>query len=439
MIPIYLQKFGNFLLPFIFVLGLVLAAMLSILFDRAANYVYFSNDDIYKHASSSLPLASSRDLTSLEISAANIAWSYIRRNTREQTGLVDSVEDFPSSTLWDQGSYLLALVAAFQLELISQDEFERRIGAVLTAFQSMELFDNKLPNKVYNTVTLEMTDYGNSPVEGGIGWSALDIARFLSALRIVQIHSSTHGARVSELLAGWSLRGLSQAGEIIGTNTLSGTTQYVQEGRIGYEQYAARAGLLWGLDFSKAVTGSYIHQWREIDGIEVPIDRRQATAFGAITPTLSEPYFLMAMEMGLEGEHLSLASQVYKVQERRYKNTGIRTMVSEDHVSVYPNFLYSSVYSNGEDWAVVSEQGDKYPSLRTLSIKSVFAWNAIFSTEYTKSLFQHISTFGNLERGWPAGIYEESQEINEVYTLNTNSIILQSLYYRKFGVMMSLP
>ena len=40
------------------------------------------------------------------------------------------------------------------------------------------------------------------------------------------------------------------------------------------------------------------------------------------------------------------------------------------------------------------------------------------------------------ERGWYSGLYEATQTPNKAMTANTNAIILESLYYRRFGKLM---
>lgn len=46
----------------------------------------------------------------------------------------------------------------------------------------MRLFGDVLPNKTDSVQTGELVDYGTNPVERGLGWSALDIARMVGAL-----------------------------------------------------------------------------------------------------------------------------------------------------------------------------------------------------------------------------------------------------------------
>ena len=123
-----------------------------------------------------------------------------------------------------------------------------------------------------------------------------------------------------------------------------------------------------------------------------------------------------------------MASRVYRAQEARYRETGIPTMVSEDHLDQPPYFAYSSVFTNGKEWSVVNENGKRFDDLRTISVKSVFAWDAIYHTEYTRMLRRELSQLADPENGWPAGIYEMDGRVNTAFTLNTNAIVLEAIH-----------
>ncbi len=423
----------------VFAGGLLLAAGLAVSLDGGLRYmalsgaskVDYSRDGMYTPAAP-------RALTTEEARAATIAWAYIRENTRPETGLVDSVAGFPSTTLWDQGSYLLALVSARQLGLVDEGEFHARTRQMLDSFARLPLFDGKLPNKVYDTQTLAMVDYANTPVPGGIGWSALDIARMLAAFRVLERRVPQYGEDIRRLLAEWDLAAMARNGELFGADRQGDEVVLLQEGRMGYEQYGARSAAMWGLDVIQAMSAERALTWEEVSGVDVPVDLRDHTAFMAITPTLSEPYVLQALEFGLDSEALRLAGRVYAAQERRYRQTGQLTAVSEDHVSEAPFFVYSSVYSNGAAWNVVAENGDEHPELRTVSLKASFGWHALFGTEYAETLVSSLSDLGDPARGWAAGIYEEDGAVNDVYTLNTNGIVLQAIHYIANGPLWSV-
>lgn len=192
------------------------------------------------------------------------------------------------------------------------------------------------------------------------------------------------------------------------------------------------------LDVLQAVSSRRAMDMVDVAGIKIPADIRTADVFHAITPILSEPYVLQAMELGLDGENRIMAESVYRAQEARYERTGIPTAVSEDHINQAPYFLYSSVYSNGEAWAVVTEDGDFHPELCTQSVKASFAWDALYNTDYTDMLRSQIEDIGSADKGWPAGIYEADGSVNDVYTLNTNAIVIEAVHYMAHGPLWTL-
>ena len=414
--------------------GLVIAAGLAVGFDNSAKYFFSMSRGSVSHldVSTHRPLGP-RDLTAADQMAAEIAWAYFENNTRPETGWVDSVAGFPSTTIWDQGGYVLALISARKLELITSSEFSNRLNPMLGGLERLPLFDNRLPNKAYDTRDLSMVDYDNSESVSGVGWSALDVARMLSALRILERLHPDYGGQVRAILSKWDLESMVENGQLVGAIRDGTDTQFLQEGRLGYEQYAARAAALWGLDVVQAISARNVLGWELVSGVHVPIDIRSADAFGAITPTLSEPYILLALELGLDAESKVLAERIYLAQEARYHETGIQTAVSEDHIDQVPHFLYSSVIGNMAPWAVVDESGREYPRLRTVSTKAVFAWDAIYDTSYTSKIRSSLLKLGQADQGWQAGQYELNDQPNDVYTLNTNAVILEAMHYIAHG------
>ena len=417
-----------------FALGLCMAAGVALAMDGGLVYqLRLGQQTLDLNAKADLALSQTRALTEADRAAAERAWRYIQANTRPETGWVDTVRGFPSSTLWDQGSYVFALVAAKRLGIVDPEEFQVRIEQLLDSFEKLPLFEGKLPNKAYNTQTLEMVDYSNKPIPEGIGWSALDVARMLMAFRTLEKLNPDYGNRIRSLLARWDLPAMTSNGELQGALREDGNTVYKQEGRLGYEQYGARSAALWGMDVLQAVSSQRMLDWVNVNGVEVPADLRRADTFRAITPILSEPYILQGIELGLDSENRIMAERVYLAQEARYRETGILTAVSEDHINQSPHFLYSSVYSNGEAWAVVTEQGDFHPELRTISVKASFSWDALYDTDYTNLLRAQVEEIGDPNKGWPSGIYEADGSVNDIYTLNTNAIVLEAIHYIAHG------
>ncbi|WP_019954944.1 DUF3131 domain-containing protein [Yoonia vestfoldensis] len=367
-----------------------------------------------------------------DIAYARIAWRYFQNNTDQTTGLVNSTDNYPSTTMWETGSYFVATMSAEKLGVIGRDEAVARIGLALETLNTMRLFDGILPNKAYNVRTGDLVNYANAPVERGLGWSALDIARMVAALGHVNAHYPELAPQTSRLINRWALSDMVENGELIGGNMVEGTLRRDQEGRVGYEQYAAKAMMLFGYDVYEAYDAESHLMVRDVEGQPIPVDTR---LHRNVTPafTVSEPYLFDGLEFGFDARSARFATAIYNAQEARYRNSGILTAVSESHIDVAPYFIYSSVWGGGAPWAVMTFGGDRLDSRRTITTKVAFAWDALFGTDYTGELMATIAPLGDPERGWPEGIYEIDGTTNSSVTVNTNAVVLASLAFRAHG------
>jgi hypothetical protein len=372
-------------------------------------------------------------LSEQEMQWARTAWKYFENNT-QPTGLANSVDNFPSTTMWDMGSYLLALISAERLEIINKAEFDKRMAAALTSLEKLPLFDGVLPNKAYNTMSGEMTDYNNQPNTRGLGWSALDMARIMVPLNIIVWNYPEHAKNIKGIINRWKLNNIVKDGELQGAGISDDSkTQYWQEGRLGYEEYAAKPFNLLDMDVSKANRYGANFSMVNIFGIDVPVDSRKPEDFGSQNYVISEPYILDELEFGWDAMAKELAYRVYRAQEERFKKTGILTAVTEDHVDRAPYFVYNTVYSGGKEWRCIDPGGKDVPDLRSLSTKAAFGWDAVFKTNYTKKLVDKVQSLNDPARGWYAGVYEKDQQTNKSITCNTNAVVLEALAYKKFG------
>jgi hypothetical protein len=375
-----------------------------------------------------------RALTEQEQQWARIAWSYFERNLDPQNGLVHSVDGFPAATMWDTGSYLLALLAARDLDVIDAREFDIRMAKALVALEQLPLYAGKLPNKSYDTGSLAMTDYRDQPTQSGIGWSAIDIGRLLVPLTAVVWQHPVHTPAVRRVLARWNTGALAHGGELFGFEPGGkGQPHEVQEGRLGYEQYAAHTFALMGLDVEAAGDWRRHLQEVKVDGVAICADDRDPGHFGALDAVVSEPYLLAGLEFGWTANARECAWRAYRAQEARWRRTGALTAVTEDHVDQAPYFVYDSIWANGRPWATLTDKGEEVPRLHTLSVKASFGWNALLRTDYTAKLVQRVASLNDPAKGWYAGLYEEGARTNRALTANTNAVVLESLAYVKRG------
>ncbi|MDJ0571086.1 MAG: DUF3131 domain-containing protein [Pleurocapsa sp. MO_192.B19] len=370
----------------------------------------------------------------IDLSAAKQAWEYFEANWNESTGLVNAVENYPWTTLWDQGSAILGIHSARQLDLISAEEFDSKITKLLSTLETLPIPATGLPNKAYSTTTGEMRQLDNTPDPNGkSGWSALDTARFLIALHTLKIHYPEYQNRIDKIVNGWDLNKLSRDGWLQGgIPEPDGTIQYFQEGRLGYEQYAANGLQLWGIEADNALNNPPTKEI-EVDGTTLKVDRRNYANSNAGNYLTNDPYFLWGLELGWSETDKQQVTKLLQAQEQRYKRTGILTAVNEDSLDRPPYFLYYSVYANGHRWNATNSNGKSFPKLKFLSTKAAFAASSLFlDNPYTQLLKKAVDKSGVKSRGYPGGIYEDkSLGVNKVFNVNTNAVILESILYKR--------
>jgi hypothetical protein len=372
-------------------------------------------------------------LTQEEQEYARTAWQYFVKNYQPTTGLVNSTGGYPSGTLWDMANYLVALSTVRGLNIITQADFDARLNKFLTGINALPLFNNALPNKVYNAATGAMVDYGNNPKPNGIGWSALDIGRMLAAFHIIRTCHPEYADWVASVVSRWKLEQSIKDGQLYGAVVLpDGKTQFVQEGRLGYEEYAARGYELWGFKPNKAIAIEPF-QFAKVNNLNIPVDSRDYQTTNANNYVVSESYILDGIEFGLQGYLKDYSRSVFEAQKRQYEETGELTAVSEDNIDQPPYFLYSTVYSNGVPWAVITDENKPYPQLRSLSTKAAFGWRYLYPDDpYAQKIFDVAKDLRNAD-GFYAGLYHETKKPNSILTGNTNGLILEILYYKARG------
>lgn len=390
-------------------------------------------------------------LSERELRAARVAWHYFEKFTQETTGLANSVGNYPSTTLWDTASYIAGAVAAYELCLIEKPEFDRRMTQLLTTVKGLELFRKELPNKVYHTKTGAKVDYTNKP--GEIGFSALDIGRFLVWMRIIKNRYPYLGNTVDSVLLKWDFSNvIDSEGLLMGSyvNKETGETVYVQEGRLGYEEYAAKGFALWGFRPLLAHRAEPFLT-ASIYGVQVPYDGRDPRIFHSQNYVVTESYLQDGLELGFDMPHddsspdwlhsdgwrAEFADRIYQVQENRWRHTGFMTARSEHNVKGPPYFTYDTIFSDGYPWNTVTPRGDYVPDHAAVASKAALGLWALWDTDYTDVLYDAIIELYDPENGMFEGLYERGQGRVAIFTANNNGIILTSLLHKVQGKILT--
>lgn len=384
-------------------------------------------------------------LTERELAMARTAWKYFENNT-QPSGLANAVDNYPSTTLWDTASYIAAVVAARELGLVTPQQGEARLAKLVDTLNQLSFFRNELPNKVYHTQTLEKVDYANKP--GEIGFSALDLGRLLIWLKIVKERYPAHADGIDRFVLRWNFEHVvDREGMMFGAMIdKERKLQYVQEGRLGYEEYAARGFALWGFS-TELASRADPYATAPIYCVEVPYDARDPRKYYQHNYVVSESYVLDGIEFdwdltgdrdtaGARHSHPwmpDFANRVYQAQENRFRATGILTARSEHQLEAEPYFVYDTVFTDGYPWNTITEDGKYVPQYAAVSLKAALGMWVLWKSEYTDRLFEAIATQSNPARGFHEGILENGKGPIRAFTANNNGIMLEALLYKAQG------
>jgi hypothetical protein len=387
-------------------------------------------------------------LTERELGMARTCWKYFEKNT-QPSGLANAVDNYPSTTLWDTASYIAAIVSARELGLVAPQQADERLQRVLEALAKLSLFRGELPNKVYHAQTLEQVDYANKP--GEVGFSAIDIGRLLVWLRIVKERFPAFADAADRVVLRWKFGNVvDRSGMMFGANVGNdGGTRYVQEGRLGYEEYAARGFELWGFDTVLASRADP-YATTPIFCVPVPYDARDPRKYYQHNYVVTESYALDGLEFGWdrtldrdagEGRHShpwmkDFADRVYQVQENRFAATGILTARSEHQLDAEPYFVYDTVFTDGHAWNTITDTGRHVPEFAAVALKAALGMWALWKSPYTDRLFEAIAGRFEPELGFHEGILENGKGSIKAFTANNNGIMLETLLFKHQGKLL---
>jgi len=376
-------------------------------------------------------VASSRSATrdSVFESAAAIAWKQFARMWVPETGLARATFEYDKLTTWDIGSVLAALHSGHILGFLSIDEYREHVCRTLEQLEGMPFFRDSIPHKLYDARTGAMVDREGRHTDRGYAWSATDLGRLLVWLRIIADADSNFTEVANRIVARIKFDAVVENGYLYGEDaTLGRRARRFQEGRIGYEQYAAQGFALWGQDVALALDVNTNSQPVTVYGIELPKDRR------GLDRITSEPFILLGLEVGWTPEEAAISRNLLAVQEERYKRTKQVTIASEDAVGIAPHFFYYyCIYCSGRAFVIeTASPGSVYSSPRWISTKATFAWHALLPSAYTELAVQRIAR-ARASVGWSSGVMERSNAPTRAYDLNTAAIILEAAAYNKLG------
>jgi hypothetical protein len=207
--------------------------------------------------------------------------------------------------------------------------------------------------------------------------------------------------------------------------TPAGQLLRYQEGRLGYEQYAAYGFALWGQRAERALSLRENSLPIQVFGVPLLADRRGDDFL------TSEPFILMGMELGWNREMKRLATGSLEAQEERYRRTGEVTFVSEDAIPIAPHYFYYYAISYRGNPFSVGVQGSEavLDGPRWISAKAAFAWHALLPSPYTRLGAEAVAPALSPLRGWSSGVFEAGRAPTGSENINTAAVILEAALY----------
>jgi ankyrin repeat protein len=361
--------------------------------------------------------------------AAEAAWRYVDRNYRPATGLIDSTASYPYTTVWDIGSDIGALYAGHELKFIGDEEYDRRIRRLLGTLASVKLYDNAAFNKVYSTRTGAMITRGDQSSAHGYGWSAIDIGRLLVWLKILAVNQPAYAGDAAKVVKRLAMDRLVAGGYLRGEDLdHSGAPRRYQEGRVGYEQYAAAGFAAWGAKPDNALRLAENSIPVQVLGHELPADIRGGDRI------TSDPLILTGLELGWDPEMDKFAAAFLASEEARYRRTGRVTLTAEDAISRPPYFFYYyCAFANGKAFGIdVQDPRGAVEQPRWVSAKAAYAWNVLRPSAYTGLAVRTVAP-ALTAAGWGSGVYEGSGASTGTLNVNTAAVILTAALFQSRG------
>ncbi|EIX8228615.1 DUF3131 domain-containing protein [Salmonella enterica] len=374
-------------------------------------------------------LPAPRELTFEEAVWARVAWQYYVNNT-QPNGLANAHDGEPWLSLWSVGSYLFAVIAAKQLNILTADEFDERITAALFTLGQLTLNPQGLPAAYYHADTLQILGKADA--------SAIGMGRLLNALQTLLWRYPQHAAAVRDLFNQWKV------GALIESNTASqaaaplhhwALTTDEPRNSFGYRLYASHTLRLIDSAAGLAVTNpSQGQQMIDIDGIMVP-DEGLRTPWGRQPSLISLPYLLTGLELGFDTQSAEITWRIMQIQQRRQNLRVSKPPISTDYAEPAPVFTNTQPDRQPLQKSIMRDSTPE-PTAIT-STRTAFAWYALFRNGWSEALRQQVQKLQVPGKGWQRGLNPDGSNNNTV-DADTNAIVLESLAYIARGQMLCL-
>ncbi|MDC1399495.1 DUF3131 domain-containing protein [Yoonia sp.] len=362
---------------------------------------------------------------------AQAAWAFIADHTIAETGLSLSTvqggmgralrDQFVNSeiTLWDLGSQIQGILAAYDIGLIPLQERNERIAKLIAHIPVITMDGARLPPAIFSVTTLR-------PIRRD--FDVCDLGRFLLALDNAIANGALTEEAATKLIAGWDIQAAVRGGRLHSYRagkwvdiTLSHCTDYISPAFI-------RRGF--------AVENLFPPITEPLDVDEEMAILALAAFAGAIG---TEPPLLELVEGKGTQVATLLADMLFDAQLGWYETEGKFRSMSETPINRAPWFLYQGLFlerSGDAAWAVNSiDPAPQYTTeafraeTEVIVSKSAYLWYAARPHAYSLALVDLIRDNCRIDgEGFSVGIFAATGEpMQRYFDINTNGIILSAL------------
>ncbi|MEL6615298.1 MAG: DUF3131 domain-containing protein, partial [Bacteroidota bacterium] len=245
-------------------------------------------------------------------------------------------------------------------------------------------------------------------------------------LDLLRTHHPRWDAEARAVIGRWRTERLVQNGEMWGTYRTSRGERFRQEGRTGYEEYAARGLVRWGIVPDVALALDHTAEVT-VEGVSLRADMRDHAFLTA------DPFVYAALEMGTLGSEFdALAASIWEVHRARWRRTGEVGAFAEDALDTRPWFAYHNLVFEGAPFAATTGRGRPVADAPTFSAKAALAYavlhpEAPLAARYREALDGLVTGAGVL-----AGRYADGRP-NRSLNINTNAVALTALWVAARG------
>jgi len=343
------------------------------------------------------------------IDYAQIAWRYYQPGVgvNPTTGLHYATKDWHRFTDWDLGSYILAIIDAEKLGILPADGewgADYRINKILNFLETRPLSSDGLPYLVYDA------DTGDLPPEiVPQETNVYDSGRLLIALHHLKEYKPDLASIVDWIVL--NRYNYTKLVENFPTNPTP-ETYYIANGfkYFGFSNSQIEEALN---STQKMMEGEQI----EIYGVTLPNVK-----------LISEQILHGMFELNPDSIFRDIAYRTYRVQEKRWENTGKLTAFTEGAYDTHPYYIYEYVILPPETWVVMSYGVGELDIDPVVYVKAALGFHALYGTGYTDTLVQNLVPQLATDQGFYEGV-DESGRVIKVLTDKTNGMIINAARY----------